>query len=153
MRLGADLPAELEEFVGAEAVVVGVAAPNGVGVIFAVDGGADAVFPLVDRGEGAAGPADKGGMRSPMASTKVGAEFAGAAGVGGHEGDEIDEGGAGTRWRGFRVEHWGSVAGTSNLKGTSCQPLRLVGRRDAGEDFAGGVFDLQGEFAGSPVRD
>ena len=90
--LSVNLPAELKEFVGAEAVVIGVAAPNGVGVHFALDVGPDAVFPLVDRGEGTAGPADKCGMEFADGVAKVGAELAMGAGVGGHEGDEIDEG-------------------------------------------------------------
>src|SRR5207248_2615760 len=92
-RLGIDLPAELEKFVGAEAVVIGVATPNSVGVHFAFDGGADAVFPFIDRSEGTAGPANKSRMEVANGIAEIGAELAVCAGVGGHQGDEIDESG------------------------------------------------------------
>ena len=62
-RLGSRVCGKARELVGAEAVVVGVAAPERVGVIAARGIGADAFFPLVGGGEGAAGPADEGGAK------------------------------------------------------------------------------------------
>src|SRR5262245_35347584 len=91
-----ELAAEFEEFVGAEAVVVGVAAPDDVGVHGAGIGGADAVLPFVFGGEGAAGPADEGGTEDLEGIEQVGAELAGGADVGAHHGDEVDEGRADT---------------------------------------------------------
>ena len=71
-----ELPAELQELVRAEAVVVGVSAPDRVRVVLAGDRGTDAVLPLVDRGVRAAWPADERRRQSLERGQQVGAQLA-----------------------------------------------------------------------------
>src|ERR1035441_6169290 len=60
VRLRANQAAELDELVGAKAVVLGVHAPVEVDVVGPLGGGADAVAPVIIVGEAAAGPAQHG---------------------------------------------------------------------------------------------
>src|ERR1019366_2663384 len=60
VRLGADQAAELDELVGAKAVVLGVHSPVEVHVLGAPGVRADAVAPMIVVGEAAAGPAQHG---------------------------------------------------------------------------------------------
>ena len=71
-----ELPAELQELVRAEAVVVGVSAPDRVRVVLAGDRGTDAVLPLVDRGVRAARPADERRRQSLQRGQQVRAQLA-----------------------------------------------------------------------------
>ena len=75
---GVDLAAEVDEFVGAEAVGLG-SAPEDVAGAGTGGGVADAVAPVVVIGEAAAGPAEDGGADGPK---RVDGELAEAVGVG-----------------------------------------------------------------------
>jgi len=145
--LGVEAVAEVEEFVGAEAVVVGGVSPDGVEVEFAIGGGTDAVGPFVDGGEGAAGPADEGGVELLEGVEEVWAEFAVGAGVGGHEGDEVDG-------EGFcaGVEDFEGAVGVGEGAGEfegDFLPAGLCGDEgEIGDEGAFGIAEAEGEVGG-----
>ena len=111
-RLGAQLPAEFQEFVGAEAVVVGVSAPDRVRVVLAGDRGTDAVLPLVDRRVRAAGPADERRRQSLQRVQQVRAQLAAGACARAHQRDEIHEHGTRARSRRARATPGGRWPGS-----------------------------------------
>ena len=88
-RLGLDLLAELDEFVGAELVGVAVVPLVG-GMGKTLLARTDGVLPDVSVGKTPAGPADGGGLEVGDGLEQVGAVAAGGQGRGGEQGDLVD---------------------------------------------------------------
>ena len=86
--------AELHVLFGTEAVVVGVSAPEHVGVVLSRHSRADAVLPLVVGGKRPAGPTEEGRLEVPNRLEQIGPQHALFADVGTHQRDEIQQHGS-----------------------------------------------------------
>ena len=93
-RERSELPRQLQILVGAEPVVVGVAAPYFIRVVDARRQRTDAVLPLVGRSKRAAWPADERGGQSAEGREEVGTQHPASAHVRAHQRHEINERGA-----------------------------------------------------------
>ena len=146
--LGVELPAEPQELLRPEAVVVRVAAPDHVGVVSARDVRADAVLPLVGGSEGAAGPADEGRSEISQGLQQVGAQHAVATDVGAHHRDEVEQQRSTARCRdlhrGLRVPH-GTGEGIADLLPARARERERY-RRDR---VALGAYDAKRQLRGA----
>ena len=149
-RRGPELPAELQELVRAEAVVVGVSAPDRVRVVLAGDRGTDAVLPLVDRGVRTAWPADERRRQSLERGQQIRAQLAAVACAGPHERNEIHEHGA--RPRRDELERRLPIGGRARELEVDLLPSRTVGlQRPLRELTSGRAQDAQAHGQRAPL--
>src|SRR5439155_19356712 len=86
-----ELTGQLQVLVGAEAVMIGVAAPYLVGMVDARRKRADPVLPFVRRSERAAGPADERGRESTQSLEQIGTQDPASADIRPPPPHEVDE--------------------------------------------------------------
>ena len=143
-RLAAELAAELHELVRAEAVVVGIATPDRVGVEFARHGRADAILPFVDRRIRTARPADERRPQALQGGPQVRPDLPVGARVGPHERDEIDQRTAAAGRDDFH--HSFPLGGRRSELEPSLLPTRTRGRqRQLGQHAPGGAGHAKAE--------